>query len=105
MDGKDEATVKHSKAGSGPVSCGPGLPWAEIPSKYAGLCGQKENRNKEQWKAEKAKEENGQGKKKPAVKLLRFKGSLFVGWLLNVRAIYECISETNLLRQFYVLPH
>ena len=30
---------------------------------------------------------------------------LFVGWLLNVPAICECISGTDLLRQFYVLPH
>ena len=29
----------------------------------------------------------------------------FVGWLLNVRATCECISGTDLLRQFYVLPH
>ena len=31
--------------------------------------------------------------------------SLFVGWLLNVPATCECISGTDLLRQFYVLPH
>ena len=30
---------------------------------------------------------------------------LFVGWLLNVPATGECISGTDLLRQFYVLPH
>ena len=30
---------------------------------------------------------------------------LFVCWLLNVPAICECISGTDLLRQFYVLPH
>ena len=30
---------------------------------------------------------------------------LFVGCLLNVPATYECISGTDLLRQFYVLPH
>ena len=30
---------------------------------------------------------------------------LFVGWLLNVPATCECISGTDLLRQFYVLPH
>ena len=28
-----------------------------------------------------------------------------VGWLLNVPATDECISGTDLLRQFYVLPH
>ena len=28
-----------------------------------------------------------------------------VGWLLNVPATGECISGTDLLRQFYVLPH
>ena len=27
------------------------------------------------------------------------------GWLLNVPATCECISGTDLLRQFYVLPH
>ena len=32
-------------------------------------------------------------------------GWLFVGWLLNVPATCECISGTDLLRQFYVLPH
>ena len=26
-------------------------------------------------------------------------------WLLNVPATCECISGTDLLRQFYVLPH
>ena len=31
--------------------------------------------------------------------------SLFVGWLFNVLATYECILGTDLLRQFYVLPH
>ena len=31
--------------------------------------------------------------------------NLFVGWLLNVPATGECISGTDLLRQFYVLPH
>ena len=31
--------------------------------------------------------------------------SLFVGWLLNVPATCECISGTDLHRQFYVLPH
>ena len=30
---------------------------------------------------------------------------LFVGWLLNVPATCECISGTDLHRQFYVLPH
>ena len=30
---------------------------------------------------------------------------LFVGWLLNVPATGECISGTDLLRQFYMLPH
>ena len=30
---------------------------------------------------------------------------LFVGWLLNVPATCECISGTDLLRQFYMLPH
>ena len=28
-----------------------------------------------------------------------------VGWLLNVPATFECISGTDLLRQFDVLPH
>ena len=32
-------------------------------------------------------------------------GGMFVGWLLNVPATCECISGTDLLRQFYVLPH
>ena len=30
---------------------------------------------------------------------------LLVGWLLNVPATCECISGTDLLRQFDVLPH
>ena len=30
---------------------------------------------------------------------------MFVGWLLNAPATGECISGTDLLRQFYVLPH
>ena len=29
----------------------------------------------------------------------------FVCWLLNVPATCECISGTDLLRQFYMLPH
>ena len=33
------------------------------------------------------------------------KGNLFVCWLLNVPATCKCISGTDLLRQFYVLPH
>ena len=31
--------------------------------------------------------------------------AVVVGWLLNVPATCECISGTDLLRQFYVLPH
>ena len=31
--------------------------------------------------------------------------ALFVGWLLNVPATCECVSRTDLLRQFYALPH
>ena len=30
---------------------------------------------------------------------------LFVGWLFNVPATCECISGTDLHRQFYLLPH
>ena len=30
---------------------------------------------------------------------------LLVGWMLNVPATCKCISGTDLLRQFYVLPH
>ena len=30
---------------------------------------------------------------------------LFVGWLVDVPATGLCISGTDLLRQFYVLPH
>ena len=30
---------------------------------------------------------------------------LFVCWLLIVPATCECVSGTDLLRQFYVLPH
>ena len=29
---------------------------------------------------------------------------MFVGWLLNIPATCQCISGTELLRQFYVLP-
>ena len=32
-------------------------------------------------------------------------GTKFVCWLLSVQATCECISGTDLLRQFYVLPH
>ena len=32
-------------------------------------------------------------------------GQVFVCWLLNIPATFECISGTVLLRQFYVLPH
>ena len=32
-------------------------------------------------------------------------GADVVCWLLNVPATCECISGTDLLRQFYVLPH
>ena len=30
---------------------------------------------------------------------------LFVGWLLSVPATCQCVSGTDLLRQFYMLPH
>ena len=30
---------------------------------------------------------------------------VFVCWLLNIPATCECISETDLLRQIYVLPY
>ena len=36
---------------------------------------------------------------------LLWKKRLFVCWLLNVPATCECISGTDLHRQFYVLPH
>ena len=29
----------------------------------------------------------------------------FVGWLLNIPTTGQCISGTDLHRQFYVLPH
>ena len=32
-------------------------------------------------------------------------GGGVVGWLLNVQATCECITGTDLLRQFDVLPH
>ena len=32
-------------------------------------------------------------------------GCLFVGWFLDVPATCKCISGTDMLRQFYVLPH
>ena len=32
-------------------------------------------------------------------------GGVVVCWLLNVPATCECISGTDLLRQFYMLPH
>ena len=31
--------------------------------------------------------------------------AVVVGWMLNVPTTCECISGTDLLRQFYVLPH
>ena len=37
--------------------------------------------------------------------ILQWMDNLFVGWLLNVLATGECISGTDLHRQFYVLPH
>ena len=35
----------------------------------------------------------------------RARKDVVVGWLLNVPATFECISGTDLLRQFYVLTH
>ena len=35
----------------------------------------------------------------------RRKPTVVVCWLLNVPVTCECISGTDLLRQFYVLPH
>ena len=32
-------------------------------------------------------------------------GGVVVCWFLNVPATCKCISETDLLRQFYMLPH
>ena len=40
-----------------------------------------------------------------AAKICTFAVCLFVCWLLNVPATCECISGTDLLRQFDVLPH
>ena len=48
--------------------------------------------------------ENGAGLKTQA-ESDSFMGMWFVCWLLNVLATCECISGTDLLRQFYVLPH
>ena len=45
------------------------------------------------------KKKHTKGRKKERKKVC------FAGWLLNVPATGECISETDLLRQFYVLPH
>ena len=36
---------------------------------------------------------------------MKLEACFFVCWLLNVPATCECISGTDLLRQFYVLPH
>ena len=47
----------------------------------------------------------GSGQNKSKVCSYILKERLFVGWLLNVPATCECISGTDLHRQFYVLPH
>ena len=39
------------------------------------------------------------------LKQCRMKGYWLVGWMLNAPATCKCISGTDLLRQFHVLPH
>ena len=52
------------------------------------------------------KKKNGEPQKKKNGKPRDIAGvCLFVGWLLYVPATGSCISGTDLLRQFYVLPH
>ena len=51
----------------------------------------------------KKKEEEKQKEEKEEEEEVEF--VLFVGWLLNIPATCECISGTDLRRQFYVLPH
>ena len=41
----------------------------------------------------------------PSQPMVRTMVIVFVCWLLNVPATCGCISGTDLLRQFYVLPH
>ena len=45
------------------------------------------------------------GRKTLAMEVGLEDGFCFIGWLLNVPATCECISGTDLHRQFYVLPH
>ena len=52
-------------------------------------------------KVEGREETNKQEKKMEASRRV----CLLVDWLLNVPATCQCISGTDLLRQFYVLPH
>ena len=54
---------------------------------------------------EEGEEEETDDKKKKKMEEKEEEEGLFVCWLLNVPATCECISGTDLHRQFYVLPH
>ena len=51
------------------------------------------------------KKKREKNKKKKQKKKKKKKKIVVVCWLLNVPATCECISGTDLLKQFYVLPH
>ena len=69
----------------------------------------KVRRFKSQARLELAEQHRWQAKKSDVLAITPHRArsgkGLFVGWLLNDPATCECISGTDLLRQFYVLPH
>ena len=56
-------------------------------------------------KKKKKKDKKERRKEKKRKRKEKRKRKKEVCWLLNVPATCECISGTDLLRQFYVLPH
>ena len=63
-----------------------------------------EKKEKQEGKIEEEKKESQKGKKKKKEGRKGRDGVVVVCWLLNVPATCQCISGTDLLRQFYVLP-
>ena len=66
---------------------------------------QEQNRNRKKQHTFVIKMENLMHERKKEWTQEQNTDSWLVGWLLNVPATCECISGTDLHRQFYVLPH
>ena len=78
--------------------------WTNVETEWARRTAEGEHRGR---RTERPVEQTIETTEKTVEQIIRRTNDrgLLVGWLLNVPATCECISGTDLLRQWHVLPH